>query len=286
MRLEHPRQWELVIACGVDEPGRLVFADRTHQRMDVRWRPLKYVPNMDLMLEKHHRRTDDETEISDLDAAPAPWRGVVRRMGDAAIVHAGRFFRETRWMVEVTVVWPDGRDEQIENEILASVAPQDPREDIRTWRAMGIDLSAPREFDVRRSVAKVGKVRWELATSPKREAEIVVERLAMPEYWLKTPLRDWLAEGLAEDSKQLRQDPIEINGHRAEQLISVEKIGTLSSLRGLRRLRLDLAWQCPVEARVYHVSMVEVSRAGREEIALPESLEIRCCRPAPSPTAR
>ncbi len=281
MRIEHPRQWELAIASGVDEPGRLVFSDRTHQRISVCWHPLKYVPNMDLTLDKYRRRTSEDLELSDLQAAPADWQGVVRKTADTVAVHAGRFFRDIRWLVEVTIAWPGERDTDLESEILLSVTPQDPDEDVRVWRAMGIDLSAPHEFDVRSSVAKVGRIRWELATSRKAGPTVFVERMAMPEYWLKTPLRDWLVGELPADSKILRQDPIKINNHRGEQLISAAKVGILSRLQGLGQLQLDIAWQCPVEGRVYHAGVVETSRAGAEEISLPDALEIRCCRPAP-----
>lgn len=279
MRIGHPADWELAIACGLDEPGRCCFADRAHQRLDVRWRPLKYVPNMDLMLDKYRRKTSKKLDVSDLDTAPEPWCGVVRKTPDGSIVHAGRFFRATRWLVEASLVWPGERDADLEAQVLDTIAAQDPQEDLRAWCAMGFDLTVPRRFDVRSSAAEVGKIRWELAAPGKRGPKLAVERLAMPEYWLKTPLREWVEEQLPPKSRVLHRDTVNVKTHRGEQLISSSKIGTLSSLRGLRQLHLNLAWQCPAEGRVYHVSYAEVSRG--EQVALPEHLEVRCCRAAP-----
>ena len=43
--------------------------------------------------------------------------------------------------------------------------------------------------------------------------------------------------------------------------------------------RLDAAWQCPRESRLYHVRRTQISRDA--EISLPQDLKIHCCRPAP-----
>ena len=53
MEIGHPPDWELSFACEPDAPGRCSFSDRYYQRMDVRWRELKYVPDLDKMLDKY-----------------------------------------------------------------------------------------------------------------------------------------------------------------------------------------------------------------------------------------
>lgn len=280
MTMLHPPYWELSIASARGEPGRCCFADRTHQRLDVRWRPVTYVPNFDLILSRFRKKTDDDDELEDLDTVPDPWRGLVRNTPAGAVTHAGRFFRARRRLVEVTMVWPDWRDLDLEEILLDSVRPVDEDGPIRSWEAMGLEVDVPARFDVHKHEAYAGQVRWELLTDAKRSPELVIERMAMPEYWLDEALRDWLRTLLPPKSRLVRQDPVTVGPHRGEELISIARAGTLDALRGMARVRLDQAWHCDEENRIYHVSYCEQSRG--EEIALPEGLEVRCCRPAPS----
>ena len=73
IRVDHPAHWELAWASGPDEPGRLTFADRYYHRLEVRWRPLRFVPNLDMLLDKYRRKEkDDATEILELTSPPQP----------------------------------------------------------------------------------------------------------------------------------------------------------------------------------------------------------------------
>jgi len=109
---------------------------------------------------------------------------------------------------------------------------------------------------------------------------LTVERLAMPEYWLDKPLRDWLLDQLKPGESVVRQGVVDHNGHRCERLLSARKIGWVSSCRGIRRLRCDLAWTCPQENRVYRVS--HSAPSDGEGLELPGTFSLRCCRPAPA----
>jgi hypothetical protein len=278
MQIDHPHQWELAIASGVDEPGRCVFVDREFRRLDVRWKPVQHVPNLDLLLDKHRRQQHGAATLSQLADPPPPWQGVVRRAEEAQVVHAGRFFKETRWLVEASLVWPRRRDTELERAILASIVPQSPGDAERLWQAMGISLTIGREFQLVRSRAQVGRVRWDFQT-PKKGPTVHVERIALPEHWLKSSLDDWLLHELPPNSQVLRRTKVPCRGHEAEMLLSRTKAGIVATLRGLRRVRLDLAWQCPVDGRLYHVTQGQCTR--QPEIALTESLTVRCCRPPP-----
>jgi len=277
MRISHPSEWELAVASGAEEPGRCTFVDRTDQRLDLRWRSVKYVPDLDKMLQKHRGRQGDKERISEMADVPVNWRGLVRRTEGGTIVHAGTFFRNRRWLVEMAVYWPSRRNTALEREILSSVHAEDADADPRLWRAMGMSLRLDRQYDLKKSSASVGRVKWTFETGRKRGPRLVIERIAMADYWLKAPLRDWLESELPARGKVLRRDPLVYNTHRGEQLMSQSRISTLSGLRGLRNLHLDLAWTCPIEQRVYRVSFTEASRD--EEASLPKRLEIDCCRP-------
>ena len=279
MQIDHPQAWELSVASGIDESGRLKYVDRLHERLDVRWKPLKYVPDMPKALEKYRGSVGRKAKVSDLRGAPEPWQGVVRKLGKGAIVHAGRFFREVRWLVEVAVLWPRRRNTDLEREILASVRAEDPAAPVVRWQASGLSLTLGRQFRLQTNEARVGRVTWTFTTQAKRGPELAVERLALAGYWLKEALRDWLVEALPDSHEVVRQDVRDFNGHRGEVLISRGRVGRVASLRGLKEVRLDAAWQCPRESRLYHVRRTQISRDA--EISLPQDLKIHCCRPAP-----
>lgn len=296
IEVDHPLQWEVAVASGPDDPGRLTFADRRFHRFDLRWRSLKYVPNMDLMLTKYKRRNKgDDARVSDLKTAPAPWKGVVRRTGDAAIVHAGRFFRDSRLLVEAAIVWPARRDRALEAGLLESVRLADPDAETRVFQAMGLSVTCPASFDLVVSSSKVGQIQWDFALKARRKRRSVgegaatphtmlrVERIALAKYWLKdTALRDWLGEQ-AGDGRRLRSRVVPQNRHTAEEIVSVGRAPLVRRLGGEQRLQIDLAWRCEIERRIYHVQFTELRRD--EEIALPKLWNVHCCRSSPASSA-
>ncbi len=283
MLVGHPAQWELTKSSGPeDETGQCVFADRLHERLDVRWRPVKHVPNLEKMLAQHRKSAlkDAGNVVVDLEDAPEPWEGVVRKNDNSCVCHAGRCFKEQRLLVETTIVWPDSRDKELEHAILASIAPENEDSGDRRWEALGIRMSLGVDFDLHRTASRVGLVKWVFATETPSDGELTVERFAMPDTWLKTSLRDWLEQELAPEHRIVRQDPFTVNSHRGEQLTTHRRIGTVSALRRRRQVRLTRTWICPVEGRLYRVTFEKVSRD--EEIEPPESLRVLCCGRAPA----
>jgi len=285
LQIDHPPQWEVAVASGCDAPGRLVLADRLYHRIDVRWKPLKYVPNLELMLARYKRRDkDDKTFYADLSTAPPDWKGVVHKVSGATIVHAGRFFRSSRILTEATIVWPGGRSIELENRILASVKAAEPGAQLRLWQAMGLSVTCPARYDLREASLKVGRIQWDFwprAGNDKAAAaagQLRVERIAMPDYLLKgRAVREWLAEELPAGSRQLRQRLVGWAGHQVDELVSIGKAPLSARLGGMRLMRLDLAWRCPIEQRIYHVTFTQCRRD--EQIVLPEDFAVRCCRP-------
>ena len=283
MRVSHPADWEMAVASGLEEPGRCAFADRHYQRLDVRWCPVTYVPNLDLILTKYRQRANEGLDLRELTGAPSQWRGLEHKTKAGWIAHAGRFFREVRWLTEVTIVWPGRRDRRLENQILESIHPESPQADPRLWQAMGLSVVLGRDFELHSSWAPIGRVRWVFRTADKHGPELAIERLAMPDAWLDVPLRDWLAAQVPLAAHTRRQEMTIYNSHRGERLITWSRAGRLASLRGRRKVRLDMAWLCPVENRLYRISLTEVTRD--EEVSLPGHLAVRCCRPVPAPGA-
>ena len=285
VEIGHPADWELSFASSLDAPGRCTFSDRFFQRLDVRWRPLTYVPDMDKMLDKFRVQKGKKVTFEDAPHLPPPWRGLVRRMPEARILHAGRFFREARLLVEATILWPRERDPRAETAILTSIGLQDPEARTRFWNAMGLEVVVDGRYDLASSSTRVGRVMWEFRPQkPSRKAclgWIDVERIATPKYWLQGPLRNWLLKELPERSRVLHRGTATRNGHAAELLTSSTSIGILRSLRGVRRVRCDIAWECPKENRVYRIGYGRPS--AEEELPFPEHLQVPCCRTAPDP---
>lgn len=283
MRMGHPGDWEAIRLSSPGARHRCIFADRRHQRMEVLWRPLTHVPKLELMLEKYRARYDKKDRLEKLDTAPEEWLGLKRKGPDGTIVHAGRFFRDERRLVEVTLVWPKGRSVALENAVLTALAPVAAAGGVTTWQANGISADVPEAFTLRTSSAKVGRVRWDFDTAGKKGPELTIERLAMPGAWLQEALRDWLLEEVPDKHRVVRQGLETVQSHRREELVSSAGAGKLKALRGIKRVRLDVAWVCPGEDRLYHVALTRVGRD--EDLSLPEGLVVRCCRGAPVVTA-
>jgi len=279
MRMGHPDDWEAIRLSPPGPRHRCIFADRRHQRMEVLWRPLTHVPKLEAMLEKYRARYDKKDRLQKLDAAPAEWLGLKMKGPDGTIVHAGRFFRDQRRLVEVTLLWPKGRSVGLENAILNALAPAAPAGGVVTWQANGISARVPEAFTLRTSSAKVGRVRWDFDTPGKKGDQLTIERLAMPDAWLQGALRDWLLEEVPDKHRVVRQGLRTVESHRREELVSSAGAGKLKALRGIKRVRLDAAWVCSGEDRLYHVALTRVSRD--EDLSLPDGLLVRCCRGAP-----
>jgi hypothetical protein len=171
----------------------------------------------------------------------------------------------------------------VENAVLNALAPVAPAGGVRTWQANGISADVPEAFTLRTTSAKVGRVRWDFDTADKEKTELTIERLAMPGAWLRGALRDWLLEEIPDKHRVVRQGMKTVAGHRREELVSSAGAGRLKALRRIKRVRLDAAWVCEAEDRLYHVALTRISRD--EDLTLPDGLAVRCCRGAPVVTS-
>ncbi|MBI5723374.1 MAG: hypothetical protein HZA50_05405 [Planctomycetes bacterium] len=280
MRLEHPSAWELTTVGGEKQPGRCIFSDRRYQRLQVLWREVKYVPELTSIMEKHRRDAKAADKLTVLKDAPEPWQGVVRKAESGWVVNAGRFFRQNRWLVEAMFVWPGARDVNLENRILASITPADDQDEVMAWQAMGLDVSVPKEYELEDCSLQVGRIRWKFASPHKKAPMIAVERLAMAGSWLKSSPGDWLDAELPIRDKRLFRGQDRAFAHPADWIVSRGRAGRLAALARLKRINLDLAWICPAEDRLYHITVSRLQR--RLEIELPAGLCVQCCRDAPA----
>jgi len=287
MQVDHPAQWELAVANQAETPGRLTFSDRRHHRLDIKWRSIKYVPDLDLVLTRYKRRSkEDKIRYSDLSAAPSPWKGVVRKAADGTVVHAVRFYRDCRLLTDVAIVWPGRRDVGLEKSLLDSVRPRVEDGEQLLWQAMGLSVHCPVGWDLRQSSRNVGRIQWDFHKMvandkiDRRAGMVRVERIAMPDALLTgRSVRDWLVDELPAGFHALRQRTVPQGRHSADELVSAAKRGLAARLTGNQQMMLDMAWLCPVEGRIYHVQFSQTRQD--EEIALPESWQVNCCKAAP-----
>ncbi len=282
--MNHPADWEVAYAAGTSERPRITFSDRRYRRLDVFYEFIDFKPNIELMLDRYRREADPGVELKPLTDATGEWRGLIRHEPDGTVVHAGKFFEQAGCFVEAAVVWPDQRDKRLERDLLKGIHPCESDEPRRLWQAMGLSVAMDREYDLQKHSSRVGRIIWEFAPDPRRGPFLTVRRLAMPQHWLKVPLVDWLPSQIpgeyTEDDRRERA----FNNHAGAEVVSSHRGGPATRLRRRRRLRLDVAWLCETEDRVYHISYAEESRNRSPE--LPDVFEIRCCRevhvPAPA----
>lgn len=325
MEIRHPAAWELAVASGrTEEAGqerKCVFADREFQRLEVRWRELPSAPKIEILMEKHRKAAQDmKVSGRDMTGLPEGWQGFYQEAYQekpegsgqgkgkdrGVVVRTARGFDlgegtgekgekgcRGKMLVEVTMVWPAGREVELERQILQGMRPAG-RKATRLWRAMGMEVELGREYDMVEMKAPVGKIEWvfspvartartaeggvearEKGEKPEKEATVSLSRLAMPKYWLDGPLRDWLAGQAPALADKLRQEPCEVNGHRGEMVLSEQEVNVWAKWRGWKQYRLDVAWLCPVEERVFH--LVCRQRRRDAELSLPESLRVGCC---------
>jgi len=284
VEMEHPAAWEISVAIAPGEDGRLTFVDRRYTRLDVRWRTLTYVPDLGDMLERFRRdakKADDGMEIVPLKHAPEPWKGFQRRGKQGSVVHATRFFKEQRLLIEAVIVWPKTRHREIERHILESVALSPEGGKTAYWRALGLEVDVPGDFRLTDNNAKVGRVAWTfLGPNEKWPEQLVVERMAMADQWMTKPLDEWLLSELPPRSRVVSERKLLFNRHEGRELLSETKTGTLRTLLGWRRVRMDVAWRCDRDGRLYHVSYSETVKKG-QPVELPPPLRVVCCQSVP-----
>ena len=267
IRIGHPADWEAAFLSGHGQPHRCVLVDRGFQRLEAHWQVLPRRPDLNQMYERLGKSFKDSRPPA-LTGVPE-WTGLVRRDKGGWIVHAGRFFQPRRCLVQVILTWPGRRDRALERAVLDAIAPQ-PNDDLILWQALGLAAMVPKEFELVDCSSKVGRVCWEFRR-PKRASEgLTVERLAMPRYWLKSSVSEWLTGELPRGFKVWRESSVDC-GRQAGTEIYSRRSNPLVGLLRKGVSRLDRAWLCREQQRVYRVACW---RRARGETEWPAGLEV------------
>ena len=267
MEIAHPSDWEPGFLSPAGKPGRCVFVDRRFQRLEVQWKRAAREPNLRQMYQRVGKSYRDHPS-SALTGARG-WEGMVRREEKSSIVYAGRHFKSERWLVQVVLIWPGRRDRQVERAVLASIAPQ-AKGDAARWQALGLSAVVPSAYELASHSSEVGRVRWDFERPGARKAGLTIERIALGQFWLTESLADWLKGEVPSGFRAGRQRAVDLGGHPAAAVHSRRA----ALRRGTRRV--DLAWTCPGQDRVYRVGVWQ--RTVRD-IDWPRPLAVHCCRP-------
>lgn len=268
IRIGHPSNWEPGFLAGPGQPTKCALVDRRFQRLEVHWEVLHRRPD----LREMYRRLGKGLKHS----RPEPlrgagqWTGLVRAEKSGWIVHAGRFFKDRHVLVQVVLTWPGQRDRALERAVLGGIAPQGDDDPV-LWQAFGLSAMVPRRFELAESANKVGRLSWEFRRPGRGGEGLTVERLAMPRYWLKASVGDWLRGELPQGFKAWRELPVTCGGQAGTEIHS-RRSNPLTAVARKGVSRLDRAWLCRQDQRVYRVGCW---RRASGEIDWPAGLEIR-----------
>ena len=279
-----PPDWEVSHLSGKSFSGQIILSERVYQRLEITWRPLKHPPDIRLTMERFRSKTTSQAQLRELSTSARNWLGMVATGDDGGcVVRAGRYFSDSKVLVELTLGWPKGRDKQLEAEVLGSIDIQKAKTVKRRWQAMGISVDIPGEFDIAVTSFKVGRIAWTFHTARFFTPILIIERLAAPSEWLGGRLAEWLKDQLPPRTKVVSEEQIECNRHGGCEIISRKRAGLGYALIGLARVGVERAWVCPAENRLYRLSYCKVSRSRLQKMSLPDNFKIRCCKAMPSP---
>lgn len=270
-----PAEWELTAIREMRGAWRATFADRRHERLSVQWRPVASRPRLDLMVAA--ALEEAESRPVPLRGLPAGWVGLGSRGAQGgAVEHLSGYLDAAQLLIEAVLATPAELPRHEPAGLLDSFGPQDEDGGNLVWQAMGMRLTAPPGYCVRRFSSQPGDTTWHLERRRAADESLSVRRLAMPAFWLRDSVAEWLRRRPSVDARELGRETCRPNGHEGCALLTRRRRSMVSHWRGRDELRRDLAWLCNVETRVFHVCRTV---CGRGEVPpLPPGFGVGCCR--------
>jgi hypothetical protein len=162
----------------------------------------------------------------------------------------------------------------LENTILQSVRPPDAEGGMKKWQAMGMKVYIGAEYDIIEYKAESGRIEWVFGKTKKAGRRVAIERLAMPKYWLKGTVAEWL-RSQADQRKVTEEWTEKVSGHQATCMRSSAKGLMVDTLLLKKQVKAEMAWLCETEQRVYRVSCFATQRAT--DIEIPKDVKVECC---------
>ena len=250
LRVELPDNWEMLQFSRDPAAGRCGFADRYQYRLELDWRAAASRPDVTRMMGDYLAKVRLDGTMPD--AAPTrvgDWQGFTGRQDDLLTSRFARHVAQERCVVEVVFLWPQARDGDLEEAVLASVAPEPEHGGLRRWRAFGMDLLASGGLPLRECVVQPARARMVFGEERGRREE-TFQRLGMVEQWLRGSAGEWLARQSPRDVVRSSAWPERQGAHDIALVSGTRRPGLLRRAR-----RYDAAaWICPNDGRLYCVT--------------------------------
>ncbi len=234
------------------DSGRCAFADRYGFRLEMSWRRVAGIPDVDRMISDYLAKLqaggmDDGRKIK-----AAGCQGLAGTQDGSLMTRFGCYAPEEKCVVEILFIWPDQRDQTLEHDVLKSFHNEIADErGKRRWRAFGMDVWVPGECHLGSCCVEPAHVRWQFVDSRGRPL-LNCARRGMVREWMQGSVRDWLEKNTAlKHRSAVRWSHVQRSGH---DVTRVEGIHPPSGwLRRSRPIHAE-AWICPADGRLYNWS--------------------------------
>jgi hypothetical protein len=281
LRLEVPSDWQIVRHGLKADRGRLTFADRYAERLDLTWQELQSDPDVECMINDQRARDDSAAPSSQVRIAG--WSGYRRTCGHESLVRAARYDARSKRLIEaLLVVEPNqGRSTKVDEHLLNAVHVIEAIDQRQRLCAFDIDLTIPDRLRLSRATVEPANVTFEFASPDAKSilgsspVSAVVRRMGMAASWYRgNALRLVERESPRVDFCRARE--IRVNAHAADYAEGDASRAHALRWFGRGARRRAMVWLCEAENAVYHVATTSCDRAP----LLPEALRVKCCKEA------
>jgi len=276
LRLELPDDWELLQFTRNPATGRCAFADRYQFRLELSWREVPGAPDLDRMISDYQARLDTDGLQETRRLQCAGWPGVSGVLPDGRTTcRYGAHFGDLQCLAELVFLWPKGRHEPLEKEVLASVRPEPatPAGQVH-WQAFGLDLLTRSGGILEHCTADPAFAQFNFSSGRRRVWERFSRRGLVPQ-WLTEPVGQWQRRTAPRGFRVVFERDQDRHGHTVSWLRSERSALRFADLWLGRRQFEAAAWRCPRDGRVYQLSR-EAPRPNTAAVAGPP-IALRCC---------
>lgn len=277
LRIEVPDDWEM-LQYGRDlSDGRCAFGDRYCIRLELSWHHSAAPPDIRRTMSDYVTKLRQEETMPDAGTLNREgWHGIEGHMGGLFNTRFIRYFPGEQCVVQVVLLWPDGRDAAVEQRVLNGIGEERPTgERYRRWRTFGMDLTAKEGLRLAECRVEPGNATMSFAPGDKSDANEVFRRLGFVSYWLKGPVERWLEMGIPREVRIERRESEVRAGHTVAHLSGSRPSRGASRMVGKRERFETCAWICPRDEHLYCVSIDGEDAKGGEPRLAGERL--RCC---------
>jgi hypothetical protein len=273
-----PAEWEMTFSSSPADTPRIILSDRRYERLKMQWRQLSYTPELSRVIEKHQ---DEVEHVTILNSLPEGWYGTIAPCGSGSVIHAGKFFSKTKMLVELILFWNKQREKHIEEKIMESIHPVSSSVQSCLWEAMGMKVKIPSECTLSAFNAEAGQILWKFMYGDKKsKKEVIICRIALLRAIFPQPDISWedlkaFIESQANPRKSriARAESSTYNGHTAVRIVWLTiPDGMIKRLTGYKNKIVEVAWACPVEEKIYRLSI-----PFEDCHVLSEKLHVKCC---------